>query len=459
MIAKTDQTSGNFHRFKIVVRLQWPAKDHALKHRLGVFDRLNTNNQIKPKEGIVSFTKKIGSRLLRQGLVAAALTMAALAPAKAETIKVGVILTYSGRDAALGEQIDRAINLFSKLHASELPPGVKIELVKRDDTGVNPSLAKRLAQELVLRDHVQILTGGQWTPNAMAIAALTKEAKVPFVTMTAGGSTVTQQSPYVVRTGWTLWQTSYPLGEWAAKQGWKTAYTVVSDFAPGYDGEAAFTKSFTEGGGKIVGSVRIPLATTDYLPYFQKVKDTNPDVVYVFNPGGPQATAFMKAFDDIGITKSKIKLIGPLDITSDEELPNMGRSALGVVTLGQYSPAAARKANVDFIAAWKKEYGANSVPTYFAVAGWDGMQAIYDAINAQKGNAQKGIIDPDAMMKFLRGWSDPNSPRGPIKIDQQGDLVQNLYLRRVEEKDGHLANIEFATIGPIGDPWKVFNKK
>jgi branched-chain amino acid transport system substrate-binding protein len=293
----------------------------------------------------------------------------------------------------------------------------------------------------------------------MAIAALTKEAKVPFVTMTAGGSTVTQQSPYVVRTGWTLWQTSYPLGEWAAKQGWKTAYTVVSDFAPGYDGEAAFTKSFTEGGGKIVGSVRIPLATTDYLPYFQKVKDTNPDVVYVFNPGGPQATAFMKAFDDIGITKSKIKLIGPLDITSDEELPNMGRSALGVVTLGQYSPAASRKANVDFIAAWKKEYGANSVPTYFAVAGWDGMQAIYDAINAQKGNAQKGIIDPDAMMKFLRGWSDPNSPRGPIKIDQQGDLVQNLYLRRVEEKDGHLANVEFATIGPIGDPWKVFNKK
>jgi branched-chain amino acid transport system substrate-binding protein len=380
--------------------------------------------------------------------------MTALAPVNAETIKVGVILTYSGRDAALGEQIDRAVNLFVKLHASELPPDVKVELIKRDDTGVNPDLAKRLAQELVLRDQVQILTGGQWTPNAMAIAALTKEAKVPFVTMTAGGSAVTLQSPYVVRTGWTLWQTSYPLGEWAAKQGWKNAYTVVSDFGPGHDGEAAFTKGFTEGGGTIVGSVRIALKTTDYLPYFQKIKDVNPDVIYVFNPGGPQATAFMKAFDDVGIIKSKIKLIGPGDITSDDELPNMGRSALGVVTLGQYSPAATRQTNVDFVAAWKKEYGANSVPTYFAVAGWDGMRAIYDAIKAQKGK-----IDPDATMKFLREWSNPNSPRGPIRIDQAGDLVQNLYLRRVEEKDGRLANIEFATIEQIGDPWKVFNKK
>jgi branched-chain amino acid transport system substrate-binding protein len=398
-------------------------------------------------ERIMTFAKTIGA-------VAAALSLSVLSPAEAQTVKIGMILTYSGRDAALGEQIDRAVNLFVKLHEKELPQGVKIELIKRDDTGVNPDLAKRLAQELVLRNQVQILTGGQWTPNAMAVAALTKEAKVPFVTMTAGGSVVTLQSPYVVRTGWTLWQTSYPLGVWAAKQGWKNAYTVVSDFAPGHDGEAAFTKGFTEGGGAIVGSVRIALKTTDYLPYFQKVKDVNPDVVYVFNPGGPQATAFMKAFDDVGIIKSKVKLIGPSDITSDDELPNMGRSALGVVTLGQYSPAATRQSNVDFVAAWKKEYGADSVPTYFAMAGWDGMRAIYDVIKAQKGK-----IDPDATMKFLRTWSDPNSPRGPIRIDEAGDLVQNLYLRRVEEKDGRLANVEFETIGPIGDPWKLFNKK
>jgi len=403
------------------------------------------------------FTQKIFVLLVQARiLVTAALVLAlgGLGPAAAQTVKVGVILTYSGRDAALGEQIDRAIDLFVKLHTSELPPGVKVELVKRDDTGVNPSNARRLAQELVLRDKVQILTGGQWTPNAMAVGALTKDAKVPFVTMTAGGSTVTTQSPYVVRTGWTLWQTSYPLGQWAAKQGWKTAYTAVSDFAPGYDGEAAFTKGFTEGGGNIAGSVRIALATTDYLPYFQKIKDVNPDVIYVFNPSGPQATAYMKAFDDVGIINSRIKLIGPGDITADDELPNMGRSALGVVTLGQYSPAATRPSNIDFVAAWKKQYGADSVPTFFAMAGWDGMHAIFDVIKAQKGH-----IDPDATMKLLHGWSDANSPRGPIRIDDAGDLVQNLYLRRVEEKDGRLANVEFETIGPIGDPWKTFNKQ
>lgn len=403
----------------------------------------------------MSFATLTGAKILRHSAIAAAaLMLSAFAAASAQTVKIGMILTYSGRDAALGEQIDRAVNLYVKLHAKDLPAGVKVELIKRDDTGVNPDLAKRLAQELVLRDQVQILTGGQWTPNAMAVAALTKEAKVPFVTMTAGGSAVTTQSPYVVRTGWTLWQTSYPLGVWAAKQGWKNAYTVVSDFAPGHDGEAAFIKGFTEGGGAVVGSVRIALKTTDYLPYFQKVKDAHPDVVYVFNPGGSQATAYMKAFEDVGILKSSIKLIGPCDITSDEELQNMGRSALGVVTLGQYSPVATRQSNLDFIAAWRKEYGADSVPNFFAMAGWDGMHAIFDAIKAQNGK-----IDPDATMKLLRSWSDPQSPRGPIRIDEAGDIVQSLYLRKVEEQDGRLANVEFATIGQFGDPWKTFNKK
>lgn len=402
----------------------------------------------------MGIAETLGARLLRRGaLVGAALAFFTASAASAQTVKVGVILTYSGRDAALGEQIDRAINLYVKLHEKDLPAGVKVELIKRDDTGVNPDLAKRLAQELVLRDQVQILTGGQWTPNAMAVAALTKQAKVPFVTMTAGGSAVTLQSPYVVRTGWTLWQTSYPLGVWAAKQGWKNAYTVVSDFAPGHDGEAAFIKGFTEGGGRITGSVRIALKTADYLPYFQKVKDANPDVIYVFNPGGPQATAFMKAFDDVGIVKSKIKLIGPSDITSDDELPNMGRSALGVITLGQYSPAATRPSNLDFVAAWKKEYGAEAIPTYFAIAGWDGMQAIFDVIKAQKGK-----IDPDETMKLLHSWSNPNSPRGPVHINQAGDIVQTLYLRRVEEKNGKIENIEYEKAGEYGDPWKTFNK-
>lgn len=388
---------------------------------------------------------------LRTLAVATLLAATAVFPtARAETVKVGVILTYSGRDAALGDQIDKAINLFQKIHGKELPPGVDVELIRRDDTGPNPDVAKRLAQELILRDKVQILTGGQWTPNAMAVGALSKEAKVPFVVMTAGGSKVTLQSPYVIRTGWTLWQSSYPLGQWAGKQGYKKAYTVVSDFAPGHDGEEAFVKGFGENGGEIIGSVRIPMKTTDYLPFLQKVKDANPDVVYHFNPGGPQATAFMKALADIGLTNSKIKIIGPGDITSDEELPNMGKAALGVVTMLHYSPAATRKTNQDFIAAWQKEYGKDSVPTFFAVAGWDGMRAIYDAINAQKGK-----VDPDKTMEFLKTWSNPVSPRGPVKIDPATrEIVQHEYLRRVDEVDGRIVNVEFQTLEPIGDPWK-----
>ena len=222
---------------------------------------------------------------------------------------------------------------------------------------------------------------------------------------------------------------------------------------PGPTARPPSSRASPKAAAQITGSVRIALKTADYLPYFQKVKDANPDVIYVFNPGGPQATAFMKAFDDVGIVNSKIKLIGPSDITSDDELPNMGRSALGVITLGQYSPAATRPSNLDFVAAWKKEYGAEAIPTYFAIAGWDGMQAIFDVIKAQKGK-----IDPDETMKLLHSWSNPNSPRGPVRIDEAGDIVQTLYMRRVEEKNGKIENIEYENAGEYGDPWKTFNK-
>jgi branched-chain amino acid transport system substrate-binding protein len=393
-------------------------------------------------------------KMAASAVIGGAWLAAAAMPAAAETVKVGVILTYSGRDAALGEQIDRAINLYTKLHKDQLPPGVDVELIRRDDTGPNPDVAKRLAQELILREKVQILTGGQWTPNATAVAALSKEAKIPFVVMTAGGSAVTERSPYLIRTGWTLWQTSYPIGQWAGKQGLKTAYTVASDFAPGHDGEAAFIKGFTENGGQVVGSVRIPLKTSDYLPYLQKVKEANPQAVYVFNPGGPQATAFMKAFDDIGLTKSSVKIIGPGDITSDDELTNMGKAALGVTTLLQYSPSGDRPENKEFVAAWKKEYGEDQVPTFFAVAGWDGMKAVYDAVAAMKGK-----MDPDKTIAFLSHWSNPKSPRGPIKIDPETrDIVQNQYIRRVEEIDGKLVNVEIETIPQVPDPWKAMKK-
>lgn len=408
--------------------------------------------------GVVASNRETvrGMMLARRTVLALGAMLLMGAPsALADVIKVGVVLTYSGRDAALGEQIDRAIELYLKQHAQDLPAGTSVQLVKRDDTGVNPDVAKRLAQELILREGVQILTGGQWTPNALAVGALAKEAKVPFVVMTAGGSAVTQ-NPTVIRTGWTLWQTSYPLGVWAARQpGLKKVYTVVSDFAPGHDGEAAFIRGFTEGGGEVIGSIRIPLKTTDYLPFLQRVKDAAPDAIYHFNPGGPQATAFMKALDDIGLARSKVKILGPVDITSDEELANMGPAALGVITASQYSPAADRPANAKFLAAWRAEYGADSVPTYFAVGAWDGMNAIFDAIKAQGGK-----LDPDRTVALLHNWSTTDSPRGPFRIDPaSGDPLQTIYRREVRMVDGKPVNVELESLGEWADPFKTLPKK
>src|SRR3977135_2897047 len=288
------------------------------------------------------------------------------APAIAQTIKIGVVNTYSGPNATLGENIDRGLKLYMKLNADKLPPGVKIELVTRDDGGPNPDKARQPAQELIVRDKVQLLTGVVFTPNAMAIAPLTQEAKVPLVITNAGTSVITTRSPYLVRTSFTLWQSSYPLGQWAAKK-FRKAYTLVSDYGPGHDAEEAFIRGFKESGGEGVGTVRVPLQNPDFAPYLQRVKDARPDALMVFIPAGRTATAVMKTFGELGLDKAGVKLIGPGDITTDEELQNMGDVALGVTTVFHYSAAAERPANRTFVAAWKKEYGANEVPNFTSV--------------------------------------------------------------------------------------------
>jgi branched-chain amino acid transport system substrate-binding protein len=373
--------------------------------------------------------------------------LAGTGPLAAQTVKVGVILSYSGPAASIGEQIDNSIKLYVKEHEKELPAGVKLEIIRRDDTGPNPDIAKRLAQELITRDKV--------TPNANAIAPLSAEAKIPFVIMNAAGVNTTRLSPYVVRTSFTLWQSCYPLGEWAAKQGMKKAYTLVTDYAPGHDSEAAFTKGFTQGGGEIAGSVRVPLKDPDFVPFVQRAKDAKPDVLFIFVPSGKQATAVMKAYGELGLAAAGIKLIGPQDITTDEELPNMGDAPLGVVTAGGYSEAATRPQNKAFVAAWKRDYGASSHTNFMAASAWDGMAAIFAAIKAEKGK-----IDPDKTMQILAGWKNPDSPRGPVEIDAQTrDIIQNIYIRKVERQGDHLANVEFETIPQVKDPWKVLNPK
>ncbi len=375
------------------------------------------------------------------------------AMASAQTVKVGVINTYSGPLAAAGDQIERGIKLYTKLHEKDLPPGVSIELVKRDDTGPNPEVAKRLAQELITRDKVQLLTGVIWTPNALSVAPLVTEAKVPFIIMNAGTAIITTKSPYIARVSFTLWQSSYPLGTWAAKNGLKTVYTLVSDFGPGIDAETAFTKAFTADGGTIAGSVRMPVTTPDFVPFLQRAKDAKPDAVFCFVPAAKEATSFMKAFGDLGLKAAGIKLIGPGDLTTDEELPGMGDPALGTITMHHYSAAGDRPANKAFVAAYKAEFGAQAEPGFVAADAFDGMAAVYQVVIAQKGN-----IDPDKTMELLKGWKY-DSPRGPIMIDPDTrDIVQNEYLRRVDRVNGQLQNTELETIPMVKDPWKEFNK-
>ena len=370
-----------------------------------------------------------------------------------QTVKVGVISTYSGPLAAGGDQIDRGISLYMKLHEADLPPGVKIELLRRDDTGPNPEVAKRLTQALITHDKVRLLVGVVWSPNALAMAPLVTEAKVPLIITNASTSMITTKSPYIVRVSLTSWQGPYPLGFWAAKHGLKNVYTLVSDYSTGIDAEVAFDKAFTEAGGTIVGAVRMPVTTPDFVPYLQRAKDAKPDAVFAFVPGAKESTALMKAFADLGLSAAGIKLIGPNSLTPDEELSNMGDAAIGTLTMGHYSAAATRPANQAFVAAYKAEFGATAEPGYMAADSYDGMAAIFHVVIEQHGE-----IDPDRTMALLKGWQF-DSPRGPVLIDPETrDVVQNEYLRRVEKIDGQLRNVELETIPMVKDPWKEINK-
>ena len=393
---------------------------------------------------------------LRTLLAGAALGTLALGvgdtAASAQTIKIGLINSYSGFLAQAGDQMQKGIDLYVKEHQKDLPAGVKIEILKRDDAA-SPETGKRVAQELITRERVQLFAGIIGSPIAAAIAPLTQEAKVPLVITNAAGTAIPRLSPYVVRVSFTLWQVAYPLGQWAAKQGWKTAFTAVSDFIPGHDAEAAFTKGWTDAGLKVLGAVRFPTTNPDFAPFVQRIKDAKPDVAFIWPPGQEQSTAMLKTVRDLGLRQAGINIASTQDLLPDEELPNMGDVALGLVTAGTYSSAADRPANKEFLAAWNREYAGKATPDFFSADGWDGMQAIFDLIKATNGK-----FTGDEAVKFLSNWKSANSPRGPISIDPATrDIVQNVYMRRVEMKDGKLANIEFDTIPNVKDPWKEQN--
>ena len=383
--------------------------------------------------------------------VGGALLVATL-PAAAQTIRIGIVNSYSGALAQPGDELDKGLSLYAKLHAKDLPPGVKVEIIRRDDTSSSPDVGKRVAQELIVREHVQFLGGVIASPIALAIAPLTAEAKVPFVDMNASAVALPRLSPYVVRVSFTQWQTAYPLGKWVAQQGWKVAYSAVSDFNPGWDAEAAFKKGIVDGGGSLT-SVRFPFVNPDFSPFVQRIADAHPNVAFIWVPAGTQATTMVKEIHNAKLMEHGTKIVATQDLLPDEELPNMGANAVGIISAGTYSATATRPANVAFVAAWKKEYGANSTPDVYAVGGWDGMAAIFDTIK-QTG----GKFTADQAMAVLSHWTDPNSPRGPISIDPATrEIVQNIYIRRAEMKNGKLVNTEFYTIPNVKDPWKEFN--
>jgi len=376
--------------------------------------------------------------------VAAALLTPGLALAQADTVKIGLILPLTGPFASTGRQVEAAARLYMQQNGSTVA-GKKIELVVKDDTSA-PDIAKRIAQEMV-NDKVAVLAGFGLTPLALAVAPVATQAKVPEVVMAAGTSMITEASPYVVRSSFTVAQSVVPMAEWASKQGMKKIVTIVSDFAPGLDAEKVFSETFTKAGGK-VENVRVPLRNPDFAPFLQRAADEKPDAIFVFVPSGA-GTQLMKQYAERGLDKSGIKLIGTGDMTDDDILNDMGDVALGVITAQFYSAAHPSAENKAFVDAFKKA-NKGMRPNFMAVGGYDGMHLIYEALKKTNGNT-----DGDALVAAMKAmaWT---SPRGPVSIDPATrDIIQNIYVRKVEKVGGELYNVEFATIPNVKDPVKA----
>lgn len=386
-------------------------------------------------------------RLLTALALAAGCVLTSSVPAQ-EPIRVGMILEMSGPFADIGRQLLNGARAYVKAHGDSVA-GRKIELIVKDTTGASPEIAKRLAQQLIVNDKVDFLAGFGLTPNALAVAPLATEAKKPMIVMNAATSVITTRSPYIARVSFTLPQAAAPLAAWAARNGIKEAYTLVSDYGPGIDAETTFKKAFAAAGGKIVGDVRVPLRNPDFAPFLQRIKDARPAAVFIFLPAGEQPVAFMKGFAERELDKAGIRLIGTGDLTEDGTIEAMGDTPLGVVTSHHYSVAHDSPQNRAFLKAWAEIAGAGARPNFMAVGAWDGMAAIYEVARRLNGN-----IDGDKAMEVLKGLK-LDSPRGPIAIDPETrDVVQTMYIRRVQKVNGKLYNVEFEQVDNVKDPGK-----
>jgi branched-chain amino acid transport system substrate-binding protein len=364
------------------------------------------------------------------------------------TVKIGVIAEFSGPFADYGAQILGGMKTYLKLNG-DVFGGKKIEIVVKDTTGPAPDIAKRLAQELVTRDNVDILAGFGLTPNALAVAPVSAEAKKPMVIMNAATSVITTRSPYIVRLSHTLPQDTQPIAQWAAKNGIKRVFTLVSDFGPGVDAETTFIKAFKGAGGEIVDSVRTPLTNPDFAPFLQRIKDTRPEAVFVFLPPGSQTIAFIKGYEERGLKQAGIRIIATGDLTDDGVLQAMGEPTLGIITSFHYSAAHESPENKTFLKAYIETNGTKLRPNFMACAGYDGMAAIAEALKKTGGS-----VDPERFVAELKGMK-LMSPRGAIMIDPETrDIVQTVYIRKVEKIEGTLYNVEFDKFPDVKDPGK-----
>jgi branched-chain amino acid transport system substrate-binding protein len=364
-----------------------------------------------------------------------------------QTIRIGVILAYSGPFAGPSAQMDNGMKLYMLQHG-DMVAGKKIELIRKDTGGVAPLVAKRLAQDLLARDNVDLLAGFILSPNALAVAEVSAQARKFMVNMNAAAAGITTKSPYIVRTSLTVPQLNQTLGSWAYRTGSRKVYTLTADFGPGHDGETAFQQGYKTSGGEIVGSAPYPVGTHDFSGFVQRAKDSNADAIYIWTTGGPQSAAIGKALADRGIDPKTTKILGPGQLTSEDALKGMGDAAIGIITASHYDFNRASSMNAAFVRIYNETFGRN--PDMFSVGAYDGMHVIYQALEQTNGKTDgEGLV---AATKGMR-WE---SPRGMIMIDPDTrDVIQTIYIRRVERVGGELRNVEFDEVADVKDPFKA----
>ena len=393
----------------------------------------------------------LGRKLL-QCLVISGLCAATATAARADEIKIGLLSQYSGVYSWWGQEYQRGVDLYLAQNGSRVGSHT-LTVLPRDEAGANPQRARQLAQELTVRDRAQYLIGGVFTPTVLGATDIINQTKTPYVILNSGTSSVTDKSPYFVRVGFTQWAVSVPLVKWAVEQGAKKAVIVVADYAPGYDAIEAYGTTFKGLGGEIVSEIKVPMGTTDFSTYLQRVRDAGAQTVFMFMPVGPMSAGFIKAYKQRGLDKAGFQLLATSE-SQENDLPAIGDDAIGLTTALHYTPYLDNPVNKAFVAAYKAKFGADALPSVASVAAYDGMNLIAQMIKATDGKK-----DGDKAMAAAKiaKWE---SPRGPVSIDPATrEIVQNIYMRKVEKIDGKLGNKAFFTYPAVKDPWHELNKK